>query len=155
MCASLESVVRETRLPGLSYQDLTCLPEDKAITEGGVSGVVVKQTYCNTLISWHLLHAPEHKHSYRSDNDAGLFLHFFLIYVTEVSFSNKVNLINNFFVDTLRHESTGAKFYVTLFQPPDLITVHQVPTSPACRSLIFPGIQIIYHSDYTGVASAL
>lgn len=41
VCASLYSVVEATRLPGLYCQDLPCLPEDKAITGGGVLCTVV------------------------------------------------------------------------------------------------------------------
>lgn len=47
-CASLESPVAATRLPGLSCQDLTCLPEDKAITGGGVGDGVFEKTHTET-----------------------------------------------------------------------------------------------------------
>lgn len=46
--ASLDSVVGATRLPGLSCQDLTCVPEDKAITGGRVADGVLKQTHTVT-----------------------------------------------------------------------------------------------------------
>lgn len=49
MCASLESLVEVTRLPGLSCQDLTCLPEDKAITGCGVGDVGFLKTHYSYL----------------------------------------------------------------------------------------------------------
>lgn len=65
VCASLDSVVEATRLPGLYCQDLPCLPEDKAITGGGV--------LC-TVVSRYLEHLPHCKCSLhmalRFDTDA-------------------------------------------------------------------------------------
>lgn len=65
VCGSLNSVVEATRLPGLCCQDLPCLPEDKAITGGGV---------LRTVVSRYLEHLPHCKCSLhmalRFDSDA-------------------------------------------------------------------------------------
>lgn len=154
VCASLESVVRATRLPGLSCQDLTCLPEDKAITGGGVGDGVVKQTH--TVTSWYPgIHCmPNCKCPYSFDDDAGsFFFHLFLNCVKQVNFAMKTNLVISFCNDMLRHASTGAKSFISLIWHHWSDHSLSTPTLSGCGSLIFPGIQIIYHSDYAGVAS--